>query len=228
MDFRLAIVIPAKNEANSIQAVIDGIRTLSIKPHIIVVNDASTDCTAEIVRNSGVICLNHMESLGAWQATQTGLIYAQTQGYTAVVTMDADGQHLSSEIEKLVAVVSDFEAPDVVIGACQGRASFAKKVVWNIFRKISGIKIGDITSGFRLYNRSALALLISQRASLLEYQDVGVLLLLKASGLKVIEVQVSMDKRYDGNSRIFSSWFKILYYLVSTLLISFSKIFHKK
>lgn len=227
MDFRLAIVIPARNEANSIQAVIDGIRALNIDCHIVVVNDASTDPTPTIAKKSGVTCLNHIESLGAWQATQTGLIYAQMQGYTHVITMDADGQHLSTEIEKLIEAIEVKGAVDVVIGACQTRASFAKKLVWNIFRKISGIKIGDITSGFRIYNQNALSLLVSQRASLLEYQDVGVLLLLKSSGLKVCEVQVKMDKRFDGNSRIFSSWFKIFYYLLSTLLISFSKVLQK-
>lgn len=221
-------MIPAKNEESSIEAVISDIRAHESEADIIVVNDDSVDQTPAVLARLKVQCLNHIESLGAWQATQTGLIFARMQGYSHIVTMDADGQHLGSEIKKLLNACKSENQPDVVVGACQGRASFSKRFVWSFFRKISGIKVQDVTSGFRLYNAKAVELLVSQRASLLEYQDVGVLLLLKSSGVRVTEVPVKMDKRFDGDSRIFSSWLKIFYYLVTTLIISISKIFQKQ
>lgn len=224
---RICVVIPAKNEAAAIGRVLSDVRDSIPGDAVIVIDDASDDTTADIAKTSGAMCVSHMESLGAWQATQTGLIYAKSLGFTRVVTMDADGQHLGSEIRKLIEVMDSESLPDVVIGSFEKRASLAKKIVWNLFRKISGVKVDDITSGFRVYNKKALELLVSQRASLLEYQDVGVLLLLKSSGIKISEVPVKMDKRFDGESRIFSSWLKILYYLTSTLIISLSKILHK-
>lgn len=227
MTFSLAVVIPAKNEELTIESVIADIRSNYSDVAIIVVNDDSDDETASVVANLNVNSLNHLESLGAWKATQTGLIFARMQGYTHAITMDADGQHLGSEISKLIDVMESPGAPDVVIGACQNRASIAKKTAWGMFRKLSGLKVGDITSGFRMYNKKAIALLTSQKAGLLEFQDVGVLLLLKSSGLRIAEAQVLMDKRFVGKSRIFSSWYRILYYLVSTLIISISKLFHK-
>lgn len=226
-DKRLCIVIPAKNEQATIKSVIDAIKE-HLDAEVVVVNDASEDDTESVLKELDVNVLHHLESLGAWLATQTGLLWAYSKGFDYVVTLDADGQHLPSEVPVLLKAMNeelDNDAPkkDVIVGSCQSRASFLKKSVWHLFRSITGIKVRDITSGFRLYNRKAQAVLVSKNAALLEYQDVGVLLLLQSSGLNISEVSVKMDKRMDGKSRIFSSSLKILYYILSTLLISFSK-----
>lgn len=224
---KVAIVIPAKNEQASIRDVILSVREVP-DIDVLVVNDSSDDNTAKILQELEVKTLHHLESRGAWIATQTGLLWSFDHDYQYVVTMDADGQHLACEIPKLLEAIIAEPAIDVYVGSCKSRVSFLKKTLWKLFRTITGIKIHDITSGFRVYNRNALALLVTKNASLLEYQDVGVLLLLQSSGMTISEVSVTMNKRLDGKSRIFSSISRILYYVLSTLLISLSKKKHTK
>jgi glycosyltransferase involved in cell wall biosynthesis len=214
-----AIVIPARDEGASIATVLEDIRQ-HCDYKVIVVDDGSRDCTAKIAEQLGVTVLRHFESKGAWLAMQTGMIYARRKGYSTVITMDADGQHLGAGISALVT--AGYEA-DVVIGSSPSRGSVLRQIARALFRKLAGLNAKDLTSGFRLYNYEALKLLTSYRASFLEYQDVGVLLFIKSAQLKVAEVAVEMNKRADGKSRIFSSWLKVLYYMASTLLLSFAK-----
>lgn len=85
----------------------------------------------------------------------------------------------------------------------------------------------DITSGFRAYNESALRLLAGKEASLLEYQDIGVLAQLKRNGLKISDVQVDMCPRTAGHSRVYSSWVMVAYYMVQASILGFSKRVHR-
>lgn len=213
------IVIPAWNEEASLGQVLSDIRRHLNWP-IVVVNDGSSDNTAAVALKYGCVVLNHVESKGAWLAMQTGMMFARKNGFDHVVTMDADGQHLASEIEKLASLSS---SSDVVVGASVSRGGGLRQAVRRMFRKIGQIEIQDLTSGFRFYNREAIKLLSSYQASFLEYQDVGVLLFLKAAGLRFAEVDVQMQERTNGHSRIYSSWIKIAYYMATTLLLSFAK-----
>ena len=89
-DNKLAIIIPAMNESGSIASVLSDI-TAHFNCTVIVVDDASTDNTAQIARGLGACVLSHAINLGAWRATQTGIRYALKKGYERVVTCDADG-----------------------------------------------------------------------------------------------------------------------------------------
>lgn len=215
------VVIPAYNEEKTISTVINDIK----KRHsfdVIVVNDHSSDNTGEIASGSGAIVLSHPIRGGALCAIQTGIRYALKKGYDYVVTMDADGQHLADSINDVLKPVVYDEA-DVVIGSCIQRASWARRLAWVIFRLLSGVNIKDLTSGLRAYNRRAMRLVISRRALLYDYQDMGLLLYLIINGMRIREVEVNMLCRLDGHSRIFSSWLKVLEYLMQTLVISISK-----
>ena len=218
---KLLVVIPAKNEAQSIGNVL-----VAIKQHflfdVVVVDDGSTDDTAVIATGHGALVLPHIRSLGAWKATQTGMRYAYAKGYEGVITLDADGQHLPNEIEHLLSCASS--GVDVVVGSCLSRGDFMRHVAWRFFRFVSGINVKDITSGFRLYNRAAVRVLSSKEATMLEFQDLGVLLLLLRSlGLSIKEVNVKMDERLIGKSRIFNSWFSVLSYMATTALVCLTK-----
>ena len=81
----------------------------------------------------------------------------------------------------------------------------------------------DLTSGFRVYDRRAIRRLAAWQATLLEYQDVGVLAMLQASGLIIKDVEVKMKPRRHGKSRIFYSWRTVMYYLAYTFLLSITK-----
>ena len=86
-------------------------------------------------------------------------------------------------------------------------------------RLTSGLSCNDLTSGFRVLNKRAIRSLAGPRASYLDYQDVGVLLLLEQAGMKMLEVPVTMPARVNGKSRIFSSWLAVASYMAHTLVL---------
>ena len=153
---------------------------------------------------------------------QTGLRLAQSKGYDVAITMDADGQHDAAALEDLLRPVVQGVA-DVSIGACTRRGSNLRKIAWVLMKKASGLTLEDITSGFRVYNKRAIRELSSRRATLLDYQDVGVLLLLQSRGLIIVDVNVTMQDRQNGASRIFRSWLIVVYYMCQTLLLGLTK-----
>ena len=114
-------------------------------------------------------------------------------------------------------------AADVVIGSCPERGSTLRKLAWSLMRLTSGLKSRDLTSGYRALNQRAIELLSSPSASQLEFQDVGVLLMLEHAGLRVLEQDVTMPNRASGKSKIFRSWAVVAYYMAQTLLLGVVK-----
>lgn len=218
---KVLVVIPAKNEQESIGSVIDDLRTES-EFDIVVINDGSDDKTASICNEFGVSCINHTYSLGAWKAIQTGFRYAEANRFDYVITFDADGQHKACEIKKLFSSLQTASV-DMVIGSCVGRGDGKRHLAWWLFRKLTGLKIKDITSGFRLYNSAAFARLSKRDATLFDFQDLGILLLLRQQGLSFTETAVLMDERHSGESKIFGSSLKVIEYFLITLVIGLAK-----
>ena len=216
------IVIPAFNEADNLRELLPILKQ-TVDCDVLVINDLSQDETADVVRQHGIRCFSLANQLGAWGATQTGIRYAHQHGYDTVITMDADGQHLPNEVATLIAAYDPAQS-DVVIGTFPSRLSRLKKLAWWFFKSLTHIKIEDLTSGFRLYNAKAIEVLSSRTASMLDYQDVGVLLLLLKSRLKIVEVPVKMLRRNDGKSRVFSSWMVVLKYMVHTTTLCIANI----
>ena len=215
------VIIPAMNEQASLAKVLLDIRQYH-NCDVIVVDDGSIDNTALVARQHGAIVLPHVINMGAWRATQTGIRYALQKEYDNVVTLDADGQHNALDIEKLI--VASQLGNDLVIGSCTSRGSAGRHVVWKTIKKLTGLPVSDLTSGFSCYSKIAMQVLVSKQASMFEYQDVGVLLMLKHLNMKCTEVAVSMDERQDGISRIFNSWRAVIKYLLYTFILSVTKV----
>lgn len=213
---KIAIIIPAHNEADTIATVIR-----RVKKHtsfsVIVVNDASTDATKTLAEQAGATVIDLPVQLGAWGAMQAGMRYAYHEEVDIVVTFDADDQHPAESICALINCIDD--NCDVVIGSCVRRGSFLRHVAWKLFRRLSGLTIKDLTSGFRAYNRKSYALLAGSKASLIDYQDLGVLLILHNAGMKMSEISVTINERLNGKSRIFHSWRKVAEYMVLTTIL---------
>ena len=212
------------NEEKTIGMMVSSVVKLGYK--VIVVDDASIDNTAVVARTHGAIVLSNIKNLGAWKATQAGIRYAYVNGFDVVITMDADGQHNPSDIHKLLEKFE--QGADVVIGNCTKRGSRGRHIAWRFFKSMNRLNVSDITSGFRLYNRNAMYGLISRQATMLEYQCVGILILLRNMKLTVSEVAVTMKERTDGISRIFYSWNAVFYYLMYSGLLSLTKAFPTK
>ena len=215
----LLVVIPAMNESATIGAVVSGVIAAGL-PNVLVVDDQSTDDTAGCADAAGATVLRPVLRLGAWGAMQTGIRHALARGFDQVITMDADGQH---EVAEIPALLSRGTEADVVIGAHPQRASAARRVAWGWFRRLSGFGLEDLTSGFRLYNHAAMKVAASAEATLLDYQDIGVLLLLRRAGLRIVEVPVAMNLRQVGQSRIFNSWWTVFRYMAATTLLCLSR-----
>ena len=218
---RCVVIIPAHNEAEDIAYVIGEIQKHSTFP-IVVVDDASTDDTIKKAKQAGALVVPLAVQLGAWGATQTGLRYALKNNYAYAITMDADGQHLAVSLPALLQPIINKEA-DVTIGSCTRRGSRSRKIAWSLMKRVSGLRLEDLTSGFRVYDRRAIRRLATWQATLLEYQDVGVLAMLQASGIRIKDVEVDMLPRRHGISRVFYSWTSVIYYMSYTLLLSFTK-----
>lgn len=219
---RFCAVIPAFNEESTIGALIAGLFANGIGS-VIVVDDFSTDNTAAVAKSHGAAVLKLAINLGAWAATQAGLRYAALKNWEFVLTLDGDGQHPPEEINKLVKPLINREA-NLVIGSYPQRASRLRRFAWFLLRLTSGLQFEDLTSGLRAYDRQALAPLISSKASLLDFQDVGVLaLLLHTNQLTAVTVSVEMIPRTNGISRIFNSWGAVAYYLSYSLVLSIAK-----
>jgi len=216
---RLLIVIPALNEEQDIGGVIREVRKLGAID-VLVVDDGSTDATAQVALEAGASVLRPPLWQGAWGAIQTGIRYAVRHGYAGVVTMDADGQHEPHYLPQLLQAA---RTADVVIAACPSRGSRLRHVAWWYFRFLTGFKLDDLTSGFRYYNARACRALAMEEATLLDYQDVGVLLLLRHGRFRIAEIPVEMNPRRHGASRVFRSWATVARYMAETSLLCLAR-----
>jgi len=216
------VVIPARNEAADVGDVVRRARSLGYD--VVVVDDGSTDDTARAAGESGAVVLRLPFRAGAWIAMQTGVRLGLRRGYRFAVTLDADGQHDPAAIEKLALAYERAQpACNVVVGSCVSRASHGRRIAWRFLRRLGSLGVRDLTSGYRLYDRTAMTVAASGEATLLEYQDVGVLLLLMESGCRITEVDIPMAPRRSGKSRVFESWPKVIYYLVYSAMLCTSK-----
>ena len=110
----VCIIIPAYNEQNSIENVINSIRKVSKKLAIVVVNDGSTDNTFKKAKKTKCTILNHPFNLGIGGAVQTGLMWAKNNKFKFAIQVDADGQHQPKDIPTLL---KSLKKADMVIGS---------------------------------------------------------------------------------------------------------------
>lgn len=179
---RLAVVIPAYNEAKSIAKVISSIpRKIkgTTETSVIVVDDGSSDNTRALAQAGGAITLRHRINLGAGAATLTGISAAKRLGFDSVVILDADGQHDPKEIDRLVGCYKEKNA-DLIIGSrflseTIDKMPLLKRVgnqIMNIITYIfSGKMVTDSQSGFRLFGERMLAVMDGFTTSGYEFQS---------------------------------------------------------
>ncbi len=155
------IVIPAYNEETRIGAVIRGAK--QYVPDIIVVTDGSSDHTANIAEASGARVIAHAENCGAGAATMTGIQAARILGFDTVITVDADGQHATADIPKLLEALQTQHA-DLVIANRFGRKNniplirrLANGIGNFVTFAVTGIYLPDTQCGFKVFGPKALA-----------------------------------------------------------------------
>lgn len=216
---KILAIIPAYNEAGNIKAVIEDLK--SFRGDLLVVNDGSTDATADIAKSLGAHVISHPFNLGIGGTVQTGLRYACEQGYDMAIQFDGDGQHRGDQIFKIVELVQKGEA-DLVIGSRtlpggykMGITRFIGSRIFHcLIRCLAGKAIHDPTSGFRCYGRKTIRLF--SRFYTDDYPEVESIITAARNGLRVVEVPVLMRGRLSGHSSITRR--KSAYYMLKVTL----------
>lgn len=211
----LMVVISAHNNEAEIAHLIQRTRALVSAP-VLVVDNRSTDATCHQAEENGAHVLRPLLAMTSWGSLQTGIRYALSHGFESVITIDAEGRY---EAEELPTLLATRQQADVAVAYFATRHSLPRRAAWQWFRWLTGLGLRDFVSGFRFYNRAAMEIAASSEATLLDYQDIGTLLLMRRQGLNIAEVALTMRTPKIDRSKIFRSWMNAVRYVaISTLL----------
>ena len=220
------ITVPAFNEGETIGGVVREILDEGLGCDIVVVNDGSSDDMESVLRALPVTVLSHPVNLGYGAAVQTGMMYAVRHGYDFLVLMDADGQHVPSQIGVLLEELQ--RGKDIVIGSRLSddsgsyRIPFFRRAGIRLFSFLAwilgGVRIRDVTSGFQAMRREVFTVLSQEYP--VDFPDAEVIVMLGLRKFKVAEVPVIVRERQGGVS-MYATLGTVLYYPFKSLLASF-------
>ena len=210
MQNNTVLVIPAYSESGRVGDVVREVRALGqshgLDIDVVVVDDGSPDATAAEARRAGAYVLRHPFNLGYGNALHTGYCYARRRGYARVLQMDADGQHEAGMLPRLIEAL-DLGA-DVALGSryLDGnppQSSLLRQVGTRLFSWLASrwtrTRITDPTSGFQGLSARALEQ-VTHDGFPEDYPDTDVLVGHARSGMRIVEVPVTMRARKGGVS----------------------------
>ncbi|MCI8860885.1 MAG: glycosyltransferase family 2 protein [Lachnospiraceae bacterium] len=223
------VIVPAYNEEESIVRVIENLKKHYAAYDYVVINDGSSDNTAELCRKMGYELIDLPVNLGLAGAFQTGLKYAYRKGYDYAIQFDADGQHRPEFIEAMLDKIQ--EGYDIVIGSrfvTEKKPHSMRMLGSNLIslatRITTGRKVKDPTSGMRMFNKK----MIAEFALNLNYgPEPDTISYLLKQGATIAEVQVEMDERAAGESYLNLSR-SVMYMLRMLMSILFIQNFRKR
>ena len=201
---KILIIIPAYNEAENIERVVDNLIENYPQYDYVIINDGSTDDTRKICARRGDNLLDLPINVGLSGAIKSGMRYANYYGYDYVLQLDGDGQHDPMYIKNLQTCMEQTGA-DIVIGSrfkterkpVNARMIGSQLITTAIFLTTKGKYIGDVTSGMRLFNKK----MIKRFGYDMHYSpEPDTLAYLLNCGVKIEEVQVQMHERIAGVS----------------------------
>jgi glycosyltransferase involved in cell wall biosynthesis len=223
MKNNVLIALPAKDEEKKLGPVLDRIRRYFPGVDILIIDDGSSDRTAEIALEKGVLLFKHDRNYGYARALQSAREFALSQGYEYLVLCDADGQHEPQDIgriiEALVENKKDYVIASRVLGSAAHGDPFIHKygrrlysfIVSMMFYPTFRTKITDSSSGFKGWNRRVMEVLseIYKTSNKLHdgrINDLEELFLMSRKRFLVIEVPGRFYKRADDVSRIYGNY----------------------
>lgn len=233
---RIAVIIPCFNESSNVLQLADELKAIVLPEKYrvvpIFIDDCSRDDTLLVLRNHH---LNHLAlpvNLGIGGAVQTGIKYAFRNGFDYAVQMDGDGQHPPLELQKILDELEKGEADLVIgsrfIGDKSFRSSFMRRrgigMLSGLIKLLSGVRILDCTSGYRGFNRKAMALASDYYPD--EYPEPESIIYFSCNGLKIKEISVVMRERQGGSSSIYG-WKSVYYMLKVSLAMIFNYLKHR-
>jgi hypothetical protein len=204
---RVAVVVPAYNEEDSIGEVLPRIPSTvcGMETAVLVVDDGSRDRTGDIARAHGAAVARHVINRGGGAALRTGYRLTADSGASVVVTLDADGQHLPEEMSRLVAPVIDGEV-DVAHGSrVIGQAEpshFARELGIVFFNRmvsfITRTRVSDCSNGYRAVRASVLPQLVLRQE---QFHTSEFMIEAIKRGVPAKEVPVTVVRRLHGHSK---------------------------
>jgi glycosyltransferase involved in cell wall biosynthesis len=224
------VFVPAWNEEENLPAVLDELRDGMPETDVLVVDDGSTDRTADVAREHGADVVSFGENRGLRVGIAEGYRQALERGYAYAGRVDADAQHPVEELRRLLDLVKGDEC-DVAVGsrfvsgegypayryAPSGARRLGTAALRRAMKLALGRPFGDATSGLVAANAAALPLLAEPYTS--GAPEVEALFRLHEAGLRVSEVPVNMRERASGESKLRGSKAaKLVLTVVGTLL----------
>ena len=209
---RLLVAVPAWNEQKSIADVISMVQLRHPTSEILVVDDGSTDRTAEEALKAGARVVSLPFNVGVGGAMRTAFLYAQREGFEAVVQVDADGQHDPSDLDGLF---NGLHEADIVVGSrfhpdsmyfVGGPRKWAMVLLSKSLSRMNKSPISDPTSGFRAAGPKAISLFSTNYPAEYLGDTVGSLAIAVRNGLVIRETPVTMYYRAHGRPSKNALW----------------------
>lgn len=204
---RVAILIPAYNEQDSIGQVLPRIpaTVCGVETAVLVVDDGSRDRTGDIARAHGAAVARHVINRGGGAALRTGYRLMADSGASVVVTLDADGQHLPEEMSRLVAPILDGEVDMAHGSRVIGQAEpnhFARELGIVFFNRmvslITRTRVSDCSNGYRAVRASVLPQLVLRQE---QFHTSEFMIEAIKRGIPAKEVPVTVARRLHGHSK---------------------------
>lgn len=220
---KVLIIIPAYNEAECIETVVDNLIENYPQYDYVIINDGSTDDTRKVCARRKFNFMDLPVNTGLSGAIKSGMRYANYYGYDHVLQLDGDGQHDPAFIEDMIKEMESTDC-DIVIGSrfktkkkpLNSRMIGSQILTAAIWATTGGTYIGDVTSGMRLFNKK----MIKRFGYDIHYSpEPDTLAYLLNCGVKIREIQVDMNERLAGVSYLnfkSSAWYmmKMLFSIV--------------
>lgn len=198
------VIVPAWNEEGNVGDTVREIIAADSRYHVAVIDDGSTDATADTARAAGATVLSLPFNLGVGGAMRTGFTYALREGYRRAIQVDADGQHNPADIEK---VLSGLRVADISIGArfsdvgdyeVKGPRKWAMRVLASVLSRVAKTRLTDVTSGFRAAGARAIRQYVRYYPAEYLGDTLDSLVAACHAGLTVTQVPVAMRPRRHG------------------------------
>lgn len=216
------VIIPCYNEEANIQRVVQHLIDTCPDVDYLVVNDCSTDRSEAILKENHFNYVSLPVNVGIGGGVQTGYRYARDNGYKIAVQMDGDGQHSPEYLENVIAPVRSGKLDQCIGSRFLEKEGFQSSLLRRfgirflsvLIYLLSGVKVHDVTSGFRATGLELTAFFADHYAA--DYPEPEAIMTATLAGFKIGEAPVIMNERLGGTSSIRS--FKSVYYMVKVSL----------
>lgn len=222
MNCKVLVIIPSYNEGESILETVNNLKDCGTEVDYLVINDCSTDDSEQILKRNGLEYVSLPINLGIGGGVQCGYKYALKNGYDIAIQHDGDGQHDPKYLEDVIKPLIEGKA-DIVIGSrfieksgFQSSTSrrIGIKILSSLIKLVCGVKILDVTSGYRAVNRKYIEFYAQNYPN--DYPEPEAIVAAKLNGANIVEVPVVMKERQNGTSSI--NLKKSVYYMVKVSL----------